>query len=285
MIQWTLDFLFPKASTQICDKLRNKADLPVRILALDCEFIRTVSRADSLARLTVCERSTNDNWDILVKQPKNGICDLRTPITGLTDDSFCTGNCAELQSVKKKFLNLITDRKHFVVLVGHDFRRDLDVLGLREEISNLGCGLIDTSVIFYYDLKGFEHRKPALKDLYEMLYNGMLRGPNEVHDSIRDCEAALALFEKGLKFVREYRQRIPVKPIDSVVSRWAPQYVFEVTGVNIRTSEATLSSAHLFGQFGDIKRIRFVYRQTSNPAEAKFTGKCMVFFQSYVNLE
>ena len=82
-------------------------------------------------------------------------------VWGLTDDSFCTGNCAELQSVKKKFLNLITDRKHFVVLVGHDFRSisaivrgliaffwgDLDVLGLREEISNLGCGLIDTSVI------------------------------------------------------------------------------------------------------------------------------------------
>lgn len=61
--------------------------------------------------------------------------------------------------------------------------------------------------------------------------------------------------------------------------------MFDVTGVNIRTSEATLSGADFFGQFGDIKRIRFIYRQTSQPGESKFTGKCVVFYQSYVELD
>eukprot|EP00492_Amphilonche_elongata_P005575 TRINITY_DN855_c0_g1_i2.p1 TRINITY_DN855_c0_g1~~TRINITY_DN855_c0_g1_i2.p1 ORF type:complete len:180 (-),score=14.26 TRINITY_DN855_c0_g1_i2:96-635(-) len=120
-----------------------------------------------------------------------------------------------------------------------------------------------------------------------MLCNDMLRGPNDVHDSIRDCEATLALFEKGLKFVREYRQRIPVKPLDKVVQRWAPQHVFLVEDVNIRTSEATLSSTDLFGQFGDIKRIRFLYRQNagSQNSDSTFTGKCLVHYQSYVDLD
>jgi len=279
MIEWTLDFLYPQQSTRILELLKTtRNELPIRVLAMDCEFVRTVKRADSLARLTVKERNTSDCWDILVKQP-DGIVDHRTNITGLTNGSFQQRNCCDLKAVRTKFRNLITDRKNFTILVCHDFRRDLEVLGIRDEIPTLGCGLIDTSVIYYYDFNGNQHRKPGLTDLYQMLTNRTFRGPKAVHDSIADCEATLNIFEKAIEFVRRYQQKIPIEPTEEITQKWEPQYIFNVCDVSVRTTEAKLSSEELFGQFGPIKRVKFHYHKN------EFTGRCSVFYWSFVELD
>jgi len=284
MFQWTATEVFPRQSQDLINLFNDKfARAPVRICALDCEFIRTVGRDNSVARLSLRDYRGDQTWDELIYHHEDIICDLKTEITGLTVKDVQGGKA--FSKVKRKLVEFLTDPRHCVILVGHDIKHDLFALQMKKLLNVLAIGLIDTSVLFYFE--GAVSRTPGLQDLYGIVTSKKLRGPtgDGVHDSQKDCSAALEIFEHALHHVCMTQQRCGVTPTADILKKWESSHIFEVKDMNIKTTEATIRA--LFSKFGNIKRIRNTHEKVHQPRGGfvKVFNGAKVYFHSDAELD
>lgn len=147
---------------------------------MDCEFVKSYSGKDLLARVSLINFKGEVVYDTLVL-PEEPICDFIPHITGLSQEML--HGAPKYSEVNQHVINLIRD----AVVIGHTLICDLEKFTSKEEVL---ISYIDVSE--YKDYMKDSFRKSKLKDLAAKHFNAKIQ--ESVHSSIIDSRAALALY-------------------------------------------------------------------------------------------
>lgn len=155
-----------------------------KILAVDCEMVKTAANPLTLARVSVVDWDGNVVLDELVK-PEQPVIDYVTFYSGITEEMLKPVTTT-IGDIQKRLLEIVTPQ---TILVGHSLESDLKALKFAHPF------IIDT-VLQYPHPRG-----PPLKSGLSFLaekYLGKRMKRDRVeggHDSIEDARAALELIK------------------------------------------------------------------------------------------
>ncbi|KAK3949975.1 ribonuclease H-like domain-containing protein [Pseudoneurospora amorphoporcata] len=155
-----------------------------KYLSLDCEMVGTgpSGLTSLLARVSVVDFHLHQIYDSYV-QPTAFVTDWRTPVSGITKRHMAIAR--PFESVQATVAALLKGR----ILVGHDVKHDLEVLGLEHPHRDIR----DTAK--YSGFRKYGHGpKPSLRVLAkEVLGVEIQRGE---HSSVEDARVAMLLFRR-----------------------------------------------------------------------------------------
>eukprot|EP00092_Neocalanus_flemingeri_P031814 GFUD01034561.1.p1 GENE.GFUD01034561.1~~GFUD01034561.1.p1 ORF type:complete len:344 (-),score=103.00 GFUD01034561.1:55-1086(-) len=154
---------------------------PVRVFALDCEWVLT-SRGGELARVSVLDYRGDVCYDTLVLPPRP-IADYNTRFSGITA-SLMEGVTMSLREVQEDLHKMICSKD---VLVGHSIHHDLQALHLVHR------KVVDTSEVFPH--KDGPNKKNSLRFLAKQFLMRDIQQEQFGHDSKEDALACLDLMK------------------------------------------------------------------------------------------
>jgi len=153
-----------------------------RVLAIDCEMVKTGEDELSLARISVVSWDGEVVLDQLVK-PDKPVLDYVTRFSGITE-AMLQPITTTLRDIQNTLVELLTPR---TILVGHSLESDMKALQLTHPF------IVDTSIIFPHP------RGPPLKSALKWLTSKYLGREIQLghgaagHNSIEDAKACLDL--------------------------------------------------------------------------------------------
>ena len=172
-----------------------KGDITVgrKVLAIDCEMVKTASNPLALARVSVVDWNGTVVMDELVK-PEEPIIDYVTFYSGITAEMM-EPVTTTIHDIQKRLLDIVTPQ---TILIGHSLESDLKALKFVHPF------IIDT-VLQYPHPRGPPLKSSlsflAQKYLEKQMKRDKIKGG---HDSIEDARAALDLIKlkcrKGQSF-------------------------------------------------------------------------------------
>lgn len=169
------------------------------IIALDCEMIET-EFGDECARLSV----TSEDGSVILDQffkPLGDIVDLRTEVSGITQDILATATSTSFESVAA--LSKFASRE--TIIVGHSLENDFRAMKL------IHTKVIDSSILYNRECQ--YPYKPSLAKLYKKYIQKPFRAQINSHDSIDDARASFDLikFSKiGAVHASKVKPQIPL---------------------------------------------------------------------------
>lgn len=155
-----------------------------KYVALDCEMVGVGPDGhDSvLARASLVDFHGRQVYDSFVR-PRERVTDWRTKITGIGPKHMATAR--DFDEVQDAVAELLRGR----ILVGHDLKHDLAVLGLAHPVTH-----IRDTVRFAGFRQYGNGPKPALRILAKEILNMEIQSGH--HSSIEDARVAMLLFRK-----------------------------------------------------------------------------------------
>lgn len=170
-------------------------------IAIDCEMVEATSnykRFSVLARVSIVNSNCQPLMDTYV-DPMCLVTDYRTAYSGILPRHL--EGAPTYETVKTHVVELLN---HGRILIGHDLKQDLDVLGIKNIPRHR---LRDTSRCYLSHFKPNE--KPSLKRLaYDVLGQTIQIG---AHNSMEDAKAAMILWKHWANLGRSLEDAMPVE--------------------------------------------------------------------------
>lgn len=155
-----------------------------KILAVDCEMVKTANNPLTLARVSVVDWDGNVVLDELVK-PEQPVTDYVTFYSGITEEMLKPVTTT-ISDIQKRLVEIVTPQ---TILIGHSLESDLKALKIAHPF------IIDT-VLQYPHPRG-PPLKSSLSFLAEKYLGKKMKRDRaeDGHDSIEDARAALELIK------------------------------------------------------------------------------------------
>ncbi|OHT10290.1 exonuclease family protein [Tritrichomonas foetus] len=198
------------------EKLPEKVENALDIIALDCEMVET-EFGDECARLSV----TKEDGTVVLDQyfkPLGEDIDYRTEFSGITPEKLENVTITSYEVVKA--LSAFADQN--TIIIGHSLENDFRSMKLIHK------KVIDTTILYNRDCQ--YPFKPPLERLYKKYIQKPFRELAGSHDSIDDARASFELVKHALKVAvhsRLEKPKIPtlfqeIKESVSQISYFAP---------------------------------------------------------------
>lgn len=157
---------------------------PTNVLAIDCEMISTVECDNRVARCSVVNMYGYTVLDAFV-DPECRVLNYRTRWSGISKNVINQaredGTLWDLRELQDKLERMFDGR----VIVGHNIKNDLNVLGLANRIY---VQAIDTQE---YPKSG---KQPGLKNLLQKKFGLSIQNSDKGHNSVEDACGAMLLY-------------------------------------------------------------------------------------------
>lgn len=171
-------------------------------VAIDCEMVEATSnlkRFSVLARVSIINSNCQPLLDTYV-DPMCYVSDYRTAYSGILPEHLL--GAPTYDDVREHVINLLS---HDCILIGHDLKQDLAVLGIKNIPRSR---LRDTSRCYLSYFKPNE--KPSLKRLAEAVLGQTIQ--TGAHNSMEDAKVSMILWKHWLTLGRKLEDAMPPEP-------------------------------------------------------------------------
>lgn len=170
-------------------------------VAIDCEMVEGTSnykRFSVLARVSIINSNLQPLLDTYV-DPMCRVSDYRTAYSGILPEHL--EGAPTYDDVRQHVINLLNNER---ILIGHDLKQDLDVLGIKNIPR---YRLRDTSRCYLSYFK--PNQKPSLKRLAEAVLGQTIQ--TGAHNSMEDARVAMILWKHWVTLDKDLEDAMPLE--------------------------------------------------------------------------